>query len=779
MWPEGSNSERVRRLQSVTDAALAHLRLDDLLAALLDRTREILEVDTCAILLLDEETNELVARAALGIEEEVEQGVRVPVGGGFAGRIAAEKRPVILDDVDHAHVLNPILREKGIKSMLGVPLVVEGDVRGVLHVGSLHLRDFQKDEVELLQLVADRAALAIEHARLFEAERAARERIEHVQAVTDAALAHLEVNELLNVLLPRIRDILRTDTCAVLLLDEETNELVARAALGIEEEVGVRIPVGAGFAGRVADEARPMVIDVDEYPVYNPILREKQLKSMVGVPLLVRGESLGVLHVGTLTPRIFTHDEVELLQLVAERVAIAIERAQLHEELIQLDQLKLNFVSVASHELRTPATSVYGVLKTLFERGPDLNEELREELLRVGVEQGERLRSLLEELLDLSRLDARAITVEPRPVVLKSALADVVHGALASSDAVDLDIPDDLAAVVDPLVLERVISNLVANAVRYGAPPIRIVAQQRDRHLRVAVEDAGPGVPKDLEGRIFDRFARGGGESGHGLGLAIARAYAQAHGGDLIYDARPSGARFELLIPQERNGLSKPAGLARQRLLQRVERGRAHDAVLGQALRDLEPLDRVLRRRPVVAVGRARREAECRERPLQGLHLRSRVAGLERLGRRRRRGVRVRRRGGLHRHGDVLHRRCHRRRRRLPAVEDARGREDRKDDGEAGEPDDRDLRHRQRPPGDHELALAGRAIVRVLRQDPHFVGVVLVDAAIGATLRLGRQLGLVEPVVVPGAAAALREPPWPGPYRVRRGAAKPYNVAGP
>ena len=558
MWPEGSNSERVRRLQSVTDAALAHLRLDDLLAALLDRTREILEVDTCAILLLDEETNELVARAALGIEEEVEQGVRVPVGGGFAGRIAAEKRPVILDDVDHAHVLNPILREKGIRSMLGVPLVVEGEVRGVLHVGSLHLRDFKKDEVELLQLVADRAALAIEHARLFEAERAARERIEHVQAVTDAALAHLEVNQLLNVLLPRIRDILRTDTCAVLLLDEETNELVARAALGIEEEVGVRIPVGAGFAGRVADEARPIVIDVDEYPVYNPILREKQLKSMVGVPLLVRGESLGVLHVGTLTPRIFTRDEVELLQLVAERVAIAIERAQLHEELIQLDQLKLNFVSVASHELRTPATSVYGVLKTLSERGPALNEELRQELLRVGVEQGERLRSLLEELLDLSRLDARAITVEPRPVVLKTALAEVVHGALASSDAVDLDIPDDLAAVVDPLVLERVISNLVANAVRYGAPPIRIVAQQRDRHLRIAVEDAGPGVPKDLEGRIFDRFARGGGESGHGLGLAIARAYAQAHGGDLIYDARPRGARFELLIPQERNGLSKP-----------------------------------------------------------------------------------------------------------------------------------------------------------------------------------------------------------------------------
>ncbi len=556
----GYTAAHVRRLQSVTDAALAHLQLDELLEALLERTRQILEVHTCAILLLDDEANELVARAALGIEEEVEQGVRIPVGGGFAGRIAADKRPVILDDVDHADILNPILREKGIKSMLGVPLVVEGVVRGVLHVGSLVPRRFREDEVELLQLAGDRAALAIEHARLFEAERAARQRLEHVQAVTDAALAHLEVDELLNVLLPRIRDSLQADTCAVLLLDEHANQLVARAALGIEEEVeqGVRIPLGAGFAGKVAAEVQPLLIDVDEYEIYNPILRQKGIKSMLGVPLLVQGVALGVLHVGTLTPRRFGEAEVELLQLVAERVAIAIERARLHEELVQLDQLKLNFVAIASHELRTPAAAVYGVLKTLAGRGGALTDELQEELLRVGVEQGERLRRLLEELLDLSRLDARAIAIEPRPVGLKAVLADVVEGALPASDKVELAIPDDLAAVVDPLVLDRVVSNLIANAARYGAPPIRIEAQQRDRHLRVAVEDGGPGMPEELEGRIFDRFARGRGQTGTGLGLAIARAYAQAHGGDLVYDPRDRGARFELLIPQDLNGLGKP-----------------------------------------------------------------------------------------------------------------------------------------------------------------------------------------------------------------------------
>src|SRR4051812_45776215 len=126
-------------------------------------------VDTVAILLL--EGDQLHARAAKGIEEEVEQGVRIPLGRGFAGRIAAERRAVVVPDVDHADILNPILREKGIRSLLGVPLLVEGNVTGVLHVGTLTPRDFTDNDRDLLQLAADRAATAIEHARLYHQRR--------------------------------------------------------------------------------------------------------------------------------------------------------------------------------------------------------------------------------------------------------------------------------------------------------------------------------------------------------------------------------------------------------------------------------------------------------------------------------------------------------------------------------------------------------------------------------------------------------------------------------
>jgi signal transduction histidine kinase len=547
------SAKRLQQLQSLTDAALAHLHLDELLDALLDRTREVLEVDTCAVLLLDDATNELVARAAVGVEEEVESGVRVPVGAGFAGRVAESKQAVILGQVDHDDVLNPILLEKGIKSLLGVPLLVAGRAIGVLHVGTLSPRRFADDDVELLQLAADRAALAIEHARLFEIERTARERIEHVQAVTDAALAHLEVDELLGVLLPRIREILRADTCAVLLLEAETNELVARSALGIEEEVeaGVRIPVGGGFAGRIAASKEPVVLDdLDHAHVLNPILREKGIRSMLGVPLLVGEDAIGVLHVGTLVRRDFTRADVELLQLVAQRVAIAIERAQLHEETVKLDQLKLNFVAIASHELRTPATSVYGALATVQARH-GLPDETREQLIAMAYEQSDRLRRLIEQLLDLSRLDGRAITVTPKPIVLRSALDDIVSTVTPGDVPLELDVPGDLAAVADPLVLERVVSNLLANAIRHGKPPIRVRAEQRDRHLRIAVEDAGSGVPEELRARLFERFARGDVGRGSGLGLAIARAYARAHGGDLVYHEADGGAHFELIVPQE------------------------------------------------------------------------------------------------------------------------------------------------------------------------------------------------------------------------------------
>jgi phosphoserine phosphatase RsbU/P len=152
---------RLRDIEALTDAALSRLDEQSLLNALVERVKKVLEADTAAVLLLDRPARQLVATAASGIEEEVRQGVRIPLGTGFAGRVAESREPVILTRVDHTTVRNPLLVDRGIRSLLGVPLLVGGNVIGVLHVGSLSGRPFGQQDAELLQLAADRAALAL------------------------------------------------------------------------------------------------------------------------------------------------------------------------------------------------------------------------------------------------------------------------------------------------------------------------------------------------------------------------------------------------------------------------------------------------------------------------------------------------------------------------------------------------------------------------------------------------------------------------------------------
>lgn len=168
------DSDQLRRLESVTDAQLAQLGHEELLAELLERVRTVLRVDTVAVLVTDDDEppSTLIAFAALGLEEEVRQGVRVPIGVGFAGRVAASRGPVVLDHVGPDVAVNPLLWRRGIRSMLGVPLLVAGRLVGVMHAGSLSGHAFSDDDAEVLTAAAERVAAAVVTARTA-ADRAA------------------------------------------------------------------------------------------------------------------------------------------------------------------------------------------------------------------------------------------------------------------------------------------------------------------------------------------------------------------------------------------------------------------------------------------------------------------------------------------------------------------------------------------------------------------------------------------------------------------------------
>ncbi|MFD0690580.1 PP2C family protein-serine/threonine phosphatase [Actinomadura fibrosa] len=167
----GEVARKLENIQAITDDAFTQLDVEGFLDSLLERVRQVLSVDTAVVLLLDRQERYLVATAAKGIEEEVRQAAHVPVGEGFAGRVAADRRPVAIEDVAAANVFNPLLVKRGLRSLLGVPLVAGGTLVGVLHVGTVTARRFTEDETALLQLAAARAAMAVQ-SLLSRAERA-------------------------------------------------------------------------------------------------------------------------------------------------------------------------------------------------------------------------------------------------------------------------------------------------------------------------------------------------------------------------------------------------------------------------------------------------------------------------------------------------------------------------------------------------------------------------------------------------------------------------------
>lgn len=287
---------------------------------------------------------------------------------------------------------------------------------------------------------------------------------------------------------------------------------------------------------------------------------------------LISGDRCHALLCGTRGARASPSDTDEQgLATVGVMASTLLEDALAREELQRLDGRGSEYIALAAHELRSPLASIYGIAVTLDEREHELAESQRDALLNALLEQAARIQSLAEQLLDLSRLDLVAIDISPEQVRLRSKIEELVHALTEGSNAVTVAVPADLQAVVDPAALDRMLSNLIANSMRHGKPPVTVSAVGGDRHLRLVVEDRGDGVPPEFVPRLFDRFARSPDSrrrsDGSGLGLSIAQEYARAHGGEIVYEpAKPHGARFEVVIPlRDMETTSARTTLARRR----------------------------------------------------------------------------------------------------------------------------------------------------------------------------------------------------------------------
>lgn len=280
------------------------------------------------------------------------------------------------------------------------------------------------------------------------------------------------------------------------------------------------------------------------------------VRSIVAVPLCVDERCFGFV-VGDREGAVFdlAEEDLRLLTALGQVAAVFLAKAGEYEDLQRLDRAKRDFISIASHELRTPIAVVHGITSTLHLRGDNLDEGQLVQLRATLYEQTTRLAELVEKLLDLSRLESGALDLTPTRFHprerIDQLLPQLVPDRLGD---IRVEVEPALELYTDPHAVERVISNLVVNALRHGEPPV-CVRDSVNSHLRLLVEDCGRGVDPAFVPRLFERFSRSTasralGPAGAGLGLSIARSYAEAIGGELTYEpASPSGARFALSLP--------------------------------------------------------------------------------------------------------------------------------------------------------------------------------------------------------------------------------------
>jgi signal transduction histidine kinase len=338
----------------------------------------------------------------------------------------------------------------------------------------------------------------------------------------------------------------------------ETSTLVPFAAHGLTpselRSLPSSLPIGTfgAFERALASGQASFVADPAGEEMPPGVVEGFGIGSFIIVPLFSEGRCLGFMACDE-RGGFFMLDagEIDLLTTFGALIAAFLEKAIAHGELRRLNELKGQFAALASHELRTPVAAIYGAAKTLEDRSAELSPEHETQLRGLLSQQSQRLLELVENLLDLSRLEADSIRIEPARLLVTERLKEIV-AATFDGEAVQLEAAEDLSAVVDPYAFDRIVSNLLGNARRHGAPPILVSAERIDGELRVTVEDRGHGVPADFVGHLFDRFTRGatGSSEGAGLGLSIAQTYARAHGGTLRYEpADPQGARFRLVLP--------------------------------------------------------------------------------------------------------------------------------------------------------------------------------------------------------------------------------------
>jgi signal transduction histidine kinase/DNA-binding response OmpR family regulator len=559
--------------------------VDAVLGTVVDSARKLCHADVAQIHLVEGKIVKLARSSGLS-EAGVDFMARHPVGPdrqSLIGRVqlygSTQQITDVLSDPDYARF--DLQRLAGLRTVLGVPMQLDDELVGVLLVWRIKVDPFGDRETAVLTTFAAQAAIAIRQANLLRAlenrQRALGQKVDQLEALGEigqAVSSSLDLDEVLDRIVTHAVQLSGTDGGSMMELSD--NRFQVRTAYGTSPEMlsrlrTIRIDVAGTLVGQAAIEGRPLQVpDLRDVPMdpHLQVLRDAGWRSLIAVPMLREGRIVGALVVRRKAPGGFSEETCELLRTFASQSAMALVNARLFRELerksAELESAsrhKSEFLASMSHELRTPLNAVIGFSEVLLERMfGDLNDR-QEEYLRDIRDSGRHLLELLNDILDLSKVEAGSMQLERSTFsvsdVLESCLSQIRASAAQKGIVLRRDIAGNVGLLeTDELRFKQVMLNLLSNAVKFtpdgGAVSVRMATD--DTVLTVTVTDTGIGIASEDRDRIFESFQQGGRgpaqQEGTGLGLTLSKRIVELFGGEMWLDSEVGvGSTFGFTVP--------------------------------------------------------------------------------------------------------------------------------------------------------------------------------------------------------------------------------------
>ncbi len=577
-----SRARQLSMLNEIGNLLASSLDLNEVLDLVVRNAAALLDSEAGSLLLLDEDSGDLIFRISNGPAGDELVGLKVPSGKGIAGATFANNRPIIVNDTrkDQRWYGNfDDSSEFVTRSIIAVPLNARGRTIGVLEVIN-HENDapYNQEDEELLLAFGAQAAIAIENANLFTmTDQALQKRIEELtmlQLIDRQLNATLDYHEVMQQTLEWALRIADAATGLIAALQEEEdgtrglrflahkgfpNELFQRYA---EEELW---PLKRGIIGQTMRSGEThLVHNVTQEPDITPILPDT--RSMLTFPIKRENRVTGLIAIASPEVESFTPEHVESVGRLVDHAAIAIENARLFQQVQLANQAKTEFVSFVSHELKQPMTSMKGYIDLMFKGiGGEVNEQQKQflEVIRANVERMDRI---VRDLLDVSRIESGRLKLEMDKVVPEEIVIEAVRAFEKEIEAKDqelkVDMEPDLGLVWgDQGRIIQVLTNLVSNANKYtpegGEITLRVGrwSDNGGEYVRWSVVDTGIGMTQEEQDRLFTKYFRSDNPlvrnvKGTGLGLVITRSIVEMHDGELwVESEHGKGSTFSFTIP--------------------------------------------------------------------------------------------------------------------------------------------------------------------------------------------------------------------------------------